>query len=114
MRIRSAPLAIVLGAMTAHCSLLAPSDAELMGGKQSTDAGASHDAAGDAPKDGGEGGSSCGQEAANCAGPGDCCAGLACETTAGICIPCTTSGGACFPTGDNTCCSGSCTGHKCD
>jgi hypothetical protein len=90
MQIRQAlALAAIVGGTT-QCSLLAPSDAELMGGAHPDDGGSSGDAAseGDAPAwasvDGGDAG------------------GISCTPQGGFCVP-----------SKGTCCSNSCIGHTC-
>ncbi len=115
--------------LTAHCSLLAPSDQALMGGDKGADAGDGGDAGGgyDAVADwqhpyegggssGGSGsssGGSCAQEADDCTSTSQCCSGLACEVNSGLCIPCTASGSSCYAA-DDTCCSGTCgSDHMC-
>jgi hypothetical protein len=134
VRILAAPPAIALAAVLltgAGCSLLAPSDAELMGGNKGGDGGgstasdASHGegAAADAPGVGVDGatgddatapesGGSCGNIGDNCASSGDCCSGLACEPNSGTCVTCDPAGTQCWGQGD-TCCSGQCYGHQC-
>lgn len=117
--------AVVLAAGVVHCSLIAPSDQELMGGNKGSGSGSGSGSGGDAgdagrtdammdgasSSGGGEGGM-CAQESDCCSTTSDCCSGLACEPNSGLCIPCTPSGGSCFG-GENLCCSGNCTGHSC-
>ena len=87
-----------------HCSLIAPSDQELMGGNKGSGSGggdAGRSDAMDGSSGGGSGGSSSGGGQCNhtgdcCASTSDCCSGLACEPNSGVCIPCTQSGQSCF------------------
>jgi hypothetical protein len=117
-----ATLLLALGVV--HCSLLAPSDRELMGGNKGSsdagDAGRMSDGSGSGgmtsdAMDDAEQGQDAGPclQTGDCCGPGQCCAGLVCDTAnSGVCLPCMQAGGSCFP-GDNMCCSGTCSGHTC-
>lgn len=116
--------AALLAAGMVHCSLVAPSDQELMGGNKGSGSGSSSGSgsgsgsdAGDAGRsdamDGSQGGDgSCSQATDCCNLTSDCCSGLVCNPAAGICEPCTPNGGGCFGS-QNNCCSGNCTGHTC-
>jgi hypothetical protein len=104
---------------TTQCSLLAPSDVELMGGNRSADAADSADSGSDgdassgmSSSGSGSSGGACGHVGDCCVVPGDCCASLLCETNSGVCMPCVAAGGSCSPA-EGLCCSGSCAGHTC-
>ncbi len=106
--------AVVIAAGIAHCSLVAPSDQELMGGnKGSGSGGGGGDAGRSDAMDGSQGGdAACNQAGDCCNTTAQCCSGLACNQNSGICLPCTPNGGGCFGS-QNMCCSGSCIGHTC-
>jgi hypothetical protein len=113
---RAALSALFVG--LAHCSLLAPSDAELMGGKSNGDASADDGAsdagdAADALPDGDRGDAACRATAETCTVDGDCCSAFC---NAGKCVDCIAAGFFC--NGAVTrCCSHTCNaggGHKCD
>lgn len=122
MRGRPTSLALALALATAGCSLLAPSDSELMdGGKGGGADGGGADASADASDSGadgddggvaeaGEGGGGCGNLNDLC-GTGPCCAGLSCQL--GTCLPCRGPGTTCTPSTALDCCSGICSGHVC-
>ena len=108
--------AVFFAASVVHCSLIAPSDQDLMGGNKPAAADGGRPS--DGGMDGGEGGQQ--QEGGgqclmtgDCCNPGQCCAGLVCDVAnSGVCLPCMQAGGSCFG-GSNMCCSGNCTGHTC-
>lgn len=109
--------AVLVAAGVVHCSLIAPSDQELMGGNKG-------DGGNGSGGDGGDGGRSdamdgsggvdgaCGQQGDCCNTTANCCSGLACNQNTGICLPCTPNGGGCSG-GFDMCCSGNCVGHTC-
>jgi hypothetical protein len=117
--------AALIAAGVVHCSLIAPSDQELMGGNKGGGSGSGSGGSGsggdagdagrsdamDGSSSGGDGGA-CGQEGDCCNTTANCCSGLACNQSAGICVACTPNGGGCSG-GFNMCCSGNCTGHSC-
>lgn len=108
--------AVFLAAGVVHCSLIAPSDQDLMGGNVGSSGGSDAGDAGrsdatDAASDRGDGGA-CTPAAEFCNTTAECCSGFACDQNAGICVPCTPTGSSCF-SGTSLCCSGNCTGHTC-
>jgi hypothetical protein len=102
--------AVFVAASLVHCSLIAPSDQELMGGNKGGGSGSGGDAGRSDAMDGSQG--PCNLTGDCCTMTAQCCSGLACETNAGVCVPCAQTGSNCFGT-SNTCCSGSCVGHTC-
>jgi hypothetical protein len=100
---------VVLGT---HCSLLAPSDSELMGGRAVSDASSPQDArAGDARVDGDA--PACRAETQDCTVDGDCCSA---SCSGGKCAACLAAGQFCNGV-PARCCSGACNGaagKKCD
>lgn len=126
--------AVLVAASVASCSLLAPSDKELMGGRggsgsssgsssggsrdggdagEGGDSSAAGDAEGsDATDDSPQSDAACSQMEETCGAGAGCCSGLVCLQPTAICVPCVPNGSSCTGTA-NLCCSGSCVGHTC-
>lgn len=103
--------AVLVAAGMVHCSLIAPSDQELMGGNKGSGSDAGDAGRTDAMDGALVGDGACGNLGDCCNLPGDCCSGLVCNTNAGTCVTCLPNGSSCFGS-SNTCC-GTCVGHTC-